>query len=343
MKTKLETLFEKGRYDTRKSNNRSFHIIDKSILDKIENEGVSSEILEELKTTIFYYKTQITIHGIFPALGNNYIGGYKNLFQNQNLSIGVKFNAVDYIKKNKIYSYACSIKNFSIKLNSTDFYIYKTVWIYDKNEIAEAGKKMKEEFSLINKDLFFGNISVTVYSIWGAYIIEGIISISAIYEKNVNACIENLCGMSISECDRIISEQEQERQLKREKAEQEFQERQREKAEQEKPLREEADKFLRSLGAERIEKKIIEPGDVAFIYSLNLEEKTITYKTILFSKKKLLRKNIFAGILTNPDLKKDVPESTNIFKPKVGSGYFYKQPEIKNININTNSNIQIID
>jgi len=83
----LETFFETSNFDSKNITNKGTQVIPQTALDKIEREGATLEFLQELKAPVFKYRTQITIHGIFAELKNNYLGGYKSIFQNKNLSI----------------------------------------------------------------------------------------------------------------------------------------------------------------------------------------------------------------------------------------------------------------
>lgn len=102
---RLETLFTtESNFDHKSILNKLDKPIDRTILDKIEA-GITLENIEELTKQgipVLKYKTQITIHGLFPELEKNYIFGYKNLFQNKNKSIGVKYNAIDEEKRQRI-------------------------------------------------------------------------------------------------------------------------------------------------------------------------------------------------------------------------------------------------
>jgi hypothetical protein len=105
LENKIENIKDKKKifssdsgFDTPKKINRSEKIVDKEILDDIEN-GITLETLNELDLPIFKYTTQITIHGLFDKLTQQRIGGYKWIFQNKNKSIGIKWNAIDYEKK----------------------------------------------------------------------------------------------------------------------------------------------------------------------------------------------------------------------------------------------------
>lgn len=77
----IESLFETGVYDSKNILNKSDKVISQSVLENIESEGITSEILDTLGVPVFKYKTQITIHGLFPELMVNYLGVIRTYFR----------------------------------------------------------------------------------------------------------------------------------------------------------------------------------------------------------------------------------------------------------------------
>lgn len=198
----IETFFELSNYDSKNITNKGGEVINQTTLDKIESEGVTLEFLQGLNVPIFKYRTQITIHGMFPALSSNYIGRYKNLIQNKNLSIGVKWDAIDYSKKQKIYSTICNHwKGWSKKYNSQEFFIYKmSNCFHDKETYKNYLEAAKADISHIDKTLFFGNCGVYLsQSTYGGYFLVTYINIGGILEKNVIPCIENITRSTMAE------------------------------------------------------------------------------------------------------------------------------------------------
>lgn len=192
----LETFFETSNFDSKNITNKGTQIIQQSALDKIEREGATLEFIQELKAPIFKYKTQITIHGLFPELKNNYLGGYKSIFQNKNLSIGVKWNAVDHTKKKQIYeTIKRYCKNWSISKNSSEYFIYKTSKTFNnKEEYKTLLESTKAELTHIDNKLFYGNTGVYLSQhIFGGYFLVTYINIGGILQDNVDKCIENIC------------------------------------------------------------------------------------------------------------------------------------------------------
>lgn len=193
----IETFFETSNFDSKNITNKGTKIISQTTLNKIESEGATLEFLQELKAPIFKYKTQITIHGIFPELKNNYLGGYKSIFQNKNLSIGVKWNAVDYAKKKVIYNTITRYcKGWSISKNSTEYFIYKTSkYFTNKEEYKLLLESTKADLKHIDNKLFFGNCGVYLsQSLYSGYFLVTYVNIGGILQNNVNKCIENICN-----------------------------------------------------------------------------------------------------------------------------------------------------
>lgn len=206
----IETLFLQSNIDAKCILNRSTKIIDKTILDKIESEGATSEILETLGVPVFRYKTQITIHGKFSELNNHYLGGYKNLFQNKNESIGIKWQAIDYLKKNEIYTKVSKFNSdFWISKNSTAFELCKTSKRFTtKDEYLELLKPLQTEIENIDKSLYFGTAGVYLMQSYTQYYLLTCINIGTVRQTNVNKLIESICNDKIENIDKIISEKE---------------------------------------------------------------------------------------------------------------------------------------
>jgi len=216
----IEKLFTSGNYDHKNITNKSNVIVPQNILDVIESDGATSEILDTIGTKVFKYRTQITIHGLFNELKNNYIGGYKNMFQNKNLSIGVKYTAIDRDKKQRIFN---KIRAFAdgwyVSDNSSEYNIYKSSEHFStKDEYLKLLPEYQKLAESINKDLFFGNVDVYLARNFFGYFMVCEVNIGAIYEKNVNALIESVCGEKIEVIEKTIEQKrvalETERKLK---------------------------------------------------------------------------------------------------------------------------------
>ena len=206
-----ESLFERSvGLDTPKKINRSTAKVDKSVLDAIEG-GITSEVLNELTVPIFKYKTQITIHGEFDDLSNNYIGGYKMVFQNQNKSIGVKWNAIDFDKKHLIYSVMKHI-GFGVNQSSSAFYAMKYL-AYEQENIDA----LRSLYDKIDSSLFTGTKSLfrSVIPGIGVFVVLQV-NINTIPASNVWKLITDSFDMTPTQWDDVLVERKRQRELEQE-------------------------------------------------------------------------------------------------------------------------------
>jgi len=223
---KIESIFsENGNFDKKNKVNRLNKKVDQSILEQIE-QGITIENLETICKSIpvFKYKTQITIHGIFNDLSNNYINRYKSIFQNKNRSIGVKYNAIDSDKKSKIRKLVHTA-GYSAEYNSTENYIYKSVRIKNQQDIINKGKEFQELYNRLDNSLFFGTKQIYVINVpwYGKFLIYRI-NLHAIYEKNIPAFIFTLTGKTVERIQLEIEKKEIQNQKENEKWKKDLQE-----------------------------------------------------------------------------------------------------------------------
>ncbi len=161
-----------GIFDTPKKLNRSNNVIQTSYIDKIEGgEITSTDILEISKIVpVFTYKTCLTIHGNLPEIERTRIGGYKNIIQNGNGSLEIRYSAIDYQIKKDLSKYL--IGEYNRQENSTHgIYFDKSVHFEDK---AEALKCLNEQVEYVNSFEVEGlkaKIFVNGYSYFGRYYI----------------------------------------------------------------------------------------------------------------------------------------------------------------------------
>lgn len=260
----IETLFSRENFDAKNILNRSGKIIDKEQLQQIEEHGATFEQLENLGVPVFKYKTQITIHGNFPELEQTYIGGYKNLLQNKNGSIGVKWRAIDYQKKNIIYRKVKAYnQQWRIKENSQDFYIYKLSKAFQtREEYAETLEIEKKFLSSVDKTKFYGDCGVFLSRDWACYYLVTYINLGALKQENTQTVIENICGASVQAIDDAIHQKEID-EAEKQKQEQENR-RQRAQKEQElkEPILERAREFLSNNGYILVKDEKIKNGDI---------------------------------------------------------------------------------
>ena len=194
---KIETIFsQKSKSDSKSILNKLNKKIDQSILDKIEA-GITLENIEELTKSgipVLKYHTQITVHGLFPELQNNYIFGYKNVFQNKNRSIGVKYNAIDEEKRQRI---AKRLKCIGLSYNRSSQETKYTKMNRVDAENFEAIKRYYLELNnKIDSNLYFGNSLIWIGKAFGITYIVFELSINAIYERNIEEFLNKLGATS---------------------------------------------------------------------------------------------------------------------------------------------------
>lgn len=196
----IEQLFNKeGKKDSKHINNLSNKVVEQSKLNAIES-GVTIEDLDSFNLPVCKYQTQITIHGLFNELSVNNIGNYKNLFQNKNMSIGVKWNAIDYAKKNDIYNYLYHSLDCGISKDSINWYAYKRSKTFtNKEDYKTELVALKEIAAKFDESLFFGGVYISLYSAYGYYYLELSICINAIYAANINEFILKATGQTVEQ------------------------------------------------------------------------------------------------------------------------------------------------
>lgn len=329
MKKDIETILEnKGQIDKKhKLNTCPNQIIKDEILNELETSGATLERLDELtkKIDIFRYNGQITIHGIFSELLNNRIGTYKNIFQNQNKSIGVKWDAIDYNKKIDIYS-KLGYFGFSTIHNSKDFAAAKTFRVTNKYEYNEKLNELKVIEQRIDKSLFFGYCGIYTYKDWGVVYLQLVVSINAIYSKNVNTLLEQITGVSIQEVEQIKAAKEAENK----KYWEDYSKKIRLEHEQDEKNEREFINNNKVEGSEQVQRYELKEGDVCI--SLDQKYKTNEYY-YKYKKVVKIRRSLF---LQNYDLEKNeinqIGEGSKIREGSKYSGLVIKKPvDIQNI------------
>jgi hypothetical protein len=170
--TKNEVINEtltKG-FDTPKKLNRSTKPIPVNIIESLENGEFTYESIQDLSVDypIYRYKTCLTIHGDWGTVKRNRIGGYKNIHQNGNGSLEVRWNAIDsnkFKEMNEMFKLAPNHKKFNFILDSQNrlYRMYKSL---DTTNIKESILKEKETFLNLEKKIseidFLGNTSIYV-------------------------------------------------------------------------------------------------------------------------------------------------------------------------------------
>ena len=189
----IEILFKsETNFDHKSILNKLNKHIDKNILDQIES-GITLEQLDNFNNSgipILKYKTQITIHGLFPELSINSIFGYKNLFQNKNKSIGIKYNAIDEEKRQRIAKRLKTI-GFYYRRNSqgTEFNIME---IINKDNFESLKIKFIGLSKNIDQSLYVGHYSMYIGQSFGVKYLCFDLYINAIYEKNIELFLNKI-------------------------------------------------------------------------------------------------------------------------------------------------------
>ena len=244
----IEPYFDKSNVcDKKHKLNTCKKIVPNEYLAKIEN-GCTLETLEEMmcqKFDIYKYGTQITIHGLFSELANNRIGGYVNLIQNKNKSIGVRYTAIDHNKKKRLFELLKKVGNWCVSQSSSNYYIYKMQALptYCSHEqIFEIVENYISEANKIDTSLFFGNLSCYVaQDTFQDYVVLRV-NVCCFYERNFEKLFENLSGMTFAAGQKrskaIDTENEQKRkayaiQLAKDRAAREVQEKENQKRNEE--------------------------------------------------------------------------------------------------------------
>lgn len=224
MKEKIEKVFDAdSEYALKHKLNTCNKVVGQELLDKIED-GCSLETLEEVAKgfDIFKYRTQITIHGLFPELSTRCIGRYVNIVQNKNKSVGIKYSAIDHEKKKRLYKLICDCTEYRITENSTTFHISQWIELDTSSEEAFKApiKKAVDEINKIDRKLFYGSVHVYVLrGLFRTYAVKEI-KIKCFYERNFKEIVEQVCGMSYDEALEIHNkkvEEERQRQIEWEK------------------------------------------------------------------------------------------------------------------------------
>jgi hypothetical protein len=193
---KVESIFEKDSgFDHKNITLKCDKVVPDSFLKAIEA-GVTSEELEGFARAglkIFKYKTQVTVHGIFGELHKNRIGGYVNLFQNKNLSIGIRYGAIDESKRERIKE-KIRYAGFSYRRNSTDhcFEMVKRVEPSNKEESKQRLEAMLAIKAKIDTSLFTGGVYIYTAQAFGLVYIVLEVHVSTIPEKNVDKFWQSL-------------------------------------------------------------------------------------------------------------------------------------------------------
>ena len=182
--------WKSSQYDSKNKLNRSEVEVDTSLIRDIDK-GITIEKLDEIRNDyqlpIFKYQTQITIHGVFNELEYNYVNGYKNIFQNKNKSIGVRWSAIDANKRLRIAK-ALKYKGMFYNCNSSSHSFMKYDFVDDAETLLNEYRGLLDCFQ---KSEFYGDAKIYSGSLYGSKVIVLEANINAIYENEVEKLILN--------------------------------------------------------------------------------------------------------------------------------------------------------
>jgi hypothetical protein len=213
MQGKLETLYtERGNYDTRKVLNLSKTSITTETLEAIEANGVTLEQLNDLGVPVCKYKTQITLHGVFPELNAGRVGGYKCLVRNLNGSLGVRYIAVDHAKKHAVYS-ALHAEGWHIQKNSSEYFAFFSFGVVtEKAELLKQVETLKEKSKTLNTALFYGSLRVTAYGLpYGGYYSALVLDLGCLPAGNEAKIVLNVTGKTVEQIAAEVAAKEEKR------------------------------------------------------------------------------------------------------------------------------------
>lgn len=208
-----QVLYDKytGKFSTPKKLNRSGKIVPQEYIDKIEDSEVTSIMLGELNkiVPIFIYKTCVTIHGVLPKIETTRIGGYKNVTQNKNGSLEIRYSAIDYQYKKQTAYYLNMVNGWHSNENSTSgIYFIKSFRTTNKQEAIEKYNEFKAHADAIDVNGLFAKIFVTGQNYFGMYYIEINILPLSIVASPRNIAI-HLSGMPYSYFEEITHQREE--------------------------------------------------------------------------------------------------------------------------------------
>lgn len=216
--SKLEVFERKyiGKFDTPKKLNRSTKEINAKFVADIEQGTVlSAEIQKINNVPIFVYKTCLTIHGNFPEIQNSYAGYYKNIIQNKNGSLEIRYSAIDNDAKKELLN-ILSLFGWNRKQDSTNgLFFEKPYNTTNKDEALHKLREFKNYVSEFKCEGMKANVFASGCQYFGTYwvylsiiplTIQG--DIKNIASKILNIPLDEI-NSKIAESDKINAELEQ--------------------------------------------------------------------------------------------------------------------------------------
>lgn len=197
---KLSEVFAKADVKTDKKARRITNVSRKTAnitAAEIES-GVTIERLQQIGVPVFQYSTQVTIHGRLPEFSDHARpAGYKSIFKNQNGTIGVRYVAIDAVKKARLVEIARYCKGkFHPSIDSTGLQL--TAAFVEKDDCIQA-------YESFPRDLFAGTVYAGAAMFGGYYVIA---EVGAIPQEHFAALVQYLFGINEDDFNRIKAERD---------------------------------------------------------------------------------------------------------------------------------------
>ena len=219
-KNKIQDLFEKvSVYDSKHIKNLSKKKVPQQLLEAVEN-GCSYETLLQLAKgyPVCKYQTQITVHGIFNDLGTRRVGVYVNLCKNKNQSLGIRWSAIDYNKKDELFNTIRTVdRAWHVVKNSQQFYLVQMVRVKDQDEYNRTLADFKRKAASIDTSLFTGSVSAYgMLDVFGRVYVVLKVIVNCFPIQNMQKITENITGKDAAFISSALATEKEER-MKREK------------------------------------------------------------------------------------------------------------------------------
>lgn len=269
-KNKIQDLFEKvSIYDSKHIKNLSTKKVPQKLLDAVEH-GCSYETLLQLAKgyPICKYQTQITVHGIFNDLETRRVGVYVNLCKNKNQSLGIRWSAIDYNKKNELFTQIRTVdRAWHVVKNSQQFYIEQMVRTKDQDEYYRTLAAFKQKAAAIDTSLFTG--SASVYGMadqFGRIFVVLRVAVNCFPLQNMQKITESITGKDAASISSVLKEDEEKRMKLKKEYEERMQEYERRRVENERIYNQQLavwkEKNPIPESFKKVSNHIFQPGDI---------------------------------------------------------------------------------
>lgn len=217
--SELQTVGEKviasgGKRDilARRRLNTAVDTVSEITAKELQSGQVTIETIEKLTTPCYLYSTQLTLHGKLPEITCKKDAlGYTSLIFNANKTIGVKYSAIDAVKKNeiakKVGAWRETRKESTIS-NSTDFIVYRPYGQFtetNKEEYKIALAKAQEDLKALPL-CFYGDARIMQTNCYGVVCLYLTCFVGAIHSENVDEIVSFFVGHTAEETSKKMEE-----------------------------------------------------------------------------------------------------------------------------------------